>query len=59
MRKWKSCHLTHEWYQIQGDIPAFGAVVDGFHVDDVQASDKPVLNNALDRFGVSFFQISI
>ena len=35
--------------------PAFGAIVDGFHVDDVQASDKPVLNDALDRFGVLVF----
>ena len=35
--------------------PAFGAIVDGFHVDDVQASDKPVLNSALDRFGVLVF----
>ena len=35
--------------------PAFGAIVDGFHVDDVQASDKPVLNDGLDRFGVLVF----
>ena len=26
--------------------PAFGAIVDGFHVDEVHASDKPVLNDA-------------
>jgi taurine dioxygenase len=35
--------------------PVFGAIVDDFDVDDVQASDKPVLNDALDRFGVLVF----
>jgi taurine dioxygenase len=35
--------------------PVFGAIVEGFDLDDVQASDKPVLNDALDRFGVLVF----
>lgn len=35
--------------------PVFGAVVEGFDVNDVPASDKPLLNDALDRFGVLVF----
>ena len=35
--------------------PVFGAVVEGFDVDDVPASDEPLLNDALDRFGVLVF----
>lgn len=35
--------------------PVFGAVVEGFDVDDVSASDEPLLNDALDRFGVLVF----
>ena len=35
--------------------PVFGAIVEGFDLDDVQASDKTVLNDALDRFGVLVF----
>ena len=35
--------------------PVFGAVVEGFDVDDVPTSDEPLLNNALDRFGVLVF----
>lgn len=33
----------------------FGATVDGFDVDDIPASDKRVLNDALDSFGVLIF----
>jgi taurine dioxygenase len=35
--------------------PVFGAVVEGFDVDNVPASDKSLLNDALDRFGVLVF----
>ena len=35
--------------------PDFGAVVEGFDVNNVAASDKPLLNEALDRFGVLVF----
>ena len=35
--------------------PVFGAVVEGFEVDDVPASDEALLNDALDRFGVLVF----
>ena len=35
--------------------PVFGAVVEGFDVDDVPASDEALLNDALDRFGVLVF----
>lgn len=35
--------------------PVFGAVVEGFDVDDVPATDEPLLNDALDRFGVLVF----
>ena len=35
--------------------PVFGAVVEGFDVDDVPASDELLLNDALDRFGVLVF----
>ena len=35
--------------------PDFGAVVEGFDVDNVTASDKPLINKALDRFGVLVF----
>ena len=35
--------------------PVFGAVVEGFDVDDVPASDRALLNDALDRFGVLVF----
>ena len=35
--------------------PVFGAVVGGFDLDNVPASDEPLLNDALDRFGVLVF----
>lgn len=35
--------------------PVFGAVVEGFDVDNVPASDGVLLNDALDRFGVLVF----
>ena len=35
--------------------PVFGAVVEGFDVDDVSSSDGALLNDALDRFGVLVF----
>ena len=35
--------------------PVFGAVVEGFDVDNVPASDGALLNEALDRFGVLVF----
>ena len=35
--------------------PVFGAVVEGFEVDNVPASDGALLNDALDRFGVLVF----
>ena len=35
--------------------PVFGAVVEGFDVDDAPASDGALLNDALDRFGVLVF----
>ena len=35
--------------------PVFGAVVEGFDVDDVSPSDGALLNDALDRFGVLVF----
>ncbi len=35
--------------------PVFGAVVEGFDVDDVPVSDEALLNDALDRFGVLVF----
>ena len=35
--------------------PGFGAIVEGFDVDDLPASDKLVLNDALDSFGVLVF----
>ena len=36
-------------------VPDFGAVVEGFDMNNATASDKPLLNEALDRFGVLVF----